>query len=302
MSKSPSIWTNPLSIILIALAVIWIFTIVKYCGNAETPPTAENVEVPVSPISGYEPLPKTNCTLKLPEEDAAIASALLQQYFRTDTLNRFDEAVWIPNSELDPLFAELHTGSWETYVECIQTLSDNPSGKTEKLAIIASNFPENDCHACAPYIGYLRFSISENDPSTIVIRESERAVFTFGAYGAIGDQISLTNLGTEKALIFSTAQTGQGYTRGLTTLFDVETFQPILQLDTYDSNGGTDEEVLYEEKGDLYIQLNPGEQPRAGLALYQYRTLLGGPTSSAPEPEVYYYQYIPDSTRYIQVR
>lgn len=302
MSKSPSIWTNPLGLILIVLAVLWIFIVAKYCNPSAESEVVVQPEVTRSPVEGYVLLPKTNCPLKLPVEDAAVASALLQQYFRIDTLNSFQEAVWNPNPDLDPLFAQKYTGSWETNVECIQTLQQDSTGKAEKLAIIASNFPDNDCHACAPFIGYLRFSISDNDPSTIVILDSERALFTFGAYGTIGDQISLTDLGSEKALIFSTVQTGQGYTLGNTTLYDLDTFQPILEADTYESNGGTDEEVLYEEKGELYIQANPDQNQRSGLALYQYRMLLGNAEGTAPTPTTYYYEYVADSTRYIRIQ
>ncbi|MCB0631206.1 MAG: hypothetical protein R2824_03905 [Saprospiraceae bacterium] len=302
MSRSSSMLTNPLSLILMFLALIWIFTIVKYCNRSEEPQTAETPKVPPSPIKGYVLLPKTNCPLKLSESDADIASALLQQYFRLDSLNRFQEAIWDPNPDLDPLFTQKFTGSWETYVECIQTLKQDAGGKAEKLALIASNFPDNDCHACAPYIGYLRFNIRNEDPATIVILSADRALFTFGAYGAIGDQISLTQLGSQQALIFSTAQTGQGYTLGKTTIYDINNFKPILELDTYKSNGGTDEADLYEQKSDLYIQANADTLAPAKLAMYQYTMLLGGSEKKAPEPETYFYEYAPDSVRYVLMR
>jgi hypothetical protein len=302
MSKSSSVWTNPLSLILAFLALVWIFTIAKYCSNTTEPQATEQEAVVTSPIPGYTLLTKTNCPLKLSETNAAVGSALLQQYFRVDSLNRFQEAVWNPSPELDPLFAQKYTGSWETYVECIQTISEDATGKSEKLAIIASNFPDNDCQACAPYIGYVHFSIRDDDPATIVILNSDRALFTFGAYGAIGDQISLTDLGTRKALIFSTAQTGQGYTLGKTTLYDVQSFEPILNLDTYKSNGGTEEPQLYEQKSDLYMQANPDSLAPAKLALYQYTMLLGSSEGNAPAPETHYYEFAPDSIRYVQVR
>ncbi|MCB0376543.1 MAG: hypothetical protein KDD04_11535, partial [Sinomicrobium sp.] len=195
MSKPSSIWTNPLVLVLILLALIWVFTVVKFCGNTGAETANNKADEPVSPIPGYSLLPELLCPLKLSAADQDLANGLLQQYFRTDSLNRFQEAVWRPDKRLDPVFAQIYEGNWETYVECIQTLGRDSSGMEERIAIMASNFPDNDCNNCAPYIGYIRFTMRQDDPATAVIRKSDRALFPFGAYGAIGDQIGLVRLG-----------------------------------------------------------------------------------------------------------
>lgn len=302
MSKSPSIWSNPITLVLILLVLVWIFAVAKFCRSAEATQAVPAAPVAVSAVPGYDLLPEWRCPLKLSESDKELAAALLQQYFRMDSLNRQQEAVWKPDPKLDPIFARQYEGNWETYIECIQTLSGDSTGTADKIALIASNFPDNDCQACAPYIGYIVFSMEQGDPATVVIRGSNRALFRFGTYGAIGDQISLVRLGPFQALVFSNTYTGQGQTIGRTTVYKLDDFRPILTVDDYESNGGTNDENLFERKGELYIQEISDPQSPPGLALHQQTTLLNGDPQKVAAPEILYYQYQPDSLRYVQVK
>lgn len=299
MSKSSSLWTNPLTLVLIFLALAWLFAIAKYCANRSDLTPATPTTLPVSPVQNYSPLVENSCPLKLSDQHEELATALLQQYFRLDSLNRFQEAAWLPNPRIDTIFARQFEGEWETYVECIQTLKTDSTGMEEKIALIASNFQDNDCRSCAPYIGYIRFRVRDNDPATIVIRDSDRALFKFGAYGAIGDQISLIDLGPSQALLFSTAFTQSGLTLDSTTVYDLDDFRPILQLQRYQSNGGEDSPYLYERKGELYQHPNADSFLPADLALYEYTNVLSGTPERAEEPRITYFQYSPDALRYV---
>jgi hypothetical protein len=302
MSKSPSLWTNPLTLVLIFLALAWLFAIAKYCANrAEGPNSAELTVSPPSPVPNYLQLQENNCPLKLSDQNEQLASALLQQYFRMDSHNRFQEAIWSPNPKIDTAFTRQFEGNWETYIECIQTLKADSTGTEEKIALIASNFQDNDCRTCAPYIGYIRFRVQNEDPSTIVIRGSDRALFKFGAYGAIGDQISLIDLGPSQALLFSTAYTRGGLTLDSTTIYDLDDFRPILALQRYESNGGEDVPYLYERKGEIYQHANEDPYLPVDLALYEQTTILSGTPEEKPVPRTTYYQYLPDALKYVQV-
>lgn len=302
MSKPSSLWTNPLTLVLIFLALAWLFAIAKYCANRAEGPTSTGLTTnQSSPIPDYGHLQENNCPLKLSDQNEQLASALLQQYFRMDSLNRFQEAIWSPNPQIDTAFTRQFEGNWETYVECIQTLKTDSTGNDEKIALIASNFQDNDCRTCAPYIGYIRFRVQNDDPSTIVIRGSDRALFKFGAYGAIGDQISLIDLGPSQALLFSTAYTRGGLTLDSTTIYDLDDFRPILELQRYESNGGEDVPYLYERKGEIYQQANEDPYLPADLALYEHTTVLSGTPDVPAEPRITYFQYLPDALKYVRV-
>lgn len=302
MSRPTSIWTNPLSLVLILLAAIWIFAIFKYCATrSEVPTVADPVASLESPIPDYALLPENNCPLKLSETNEALAVALLRQYFRLDSLNGIQEAIWQPNPQIDQVFARQYEGNWETYIECIHTLQQDAVGSAEKMALIASNFQDNDCRNCAPYIGYIRFRVQNDDPATIVIRDSERALFKFGAYGAIGDQISLIDLGAMKALLFSTAYTQGGLTLDSTTIYNIDDFRPLLRLERYQSNGGEDRSYLYERKGELYYRPSAEAHLPANLAMYEYTTVLSGQPDEAAPPQTIYYQYQADALKYVRV-
>lgn len=300
-TSSTSSWTNPLSLTIVILVALWVFSLIWSCNRTE-PIENDNPAVQVaSPLPGYQPLPEQRCPLRLAASDGSIAEALLQQYFRQDSLTRLQEAVWQPDPELDPVFHRLYEGNWETYIECIQTLGRSSEGE-DKIAIMVSNFPDNDCQACAPYIGYIRFSIQRGDPATIVIRDSERSLFTFGAYGAVGDQISLVQLGADQwGLAFSTAHTGQGYTMGQTTIYDVNDFRPLVRVNNYETNGGTDDAQLYERKGQLFYRSQGDTLSRPDLALYQVNTPLNG-DNTEPSTQVIYYHYVPDSSAYVVIQ
>lgn len=296
-TSSTSTWTNPLTLTLVILLGLWLFSLIWSCNRSENTTGEGNPVTVASPIPGYLPLPEQRCPLKLASTDTPVAEALLQQYFRQDSLTRLQEAVWRPDPDLDPVFHQLYEGTWETYIECIQTLGSNSNGE-DRLAIMISNFPDNDCQACAPYVGYIRFTIQRNDPSTIVIRDSERALFTFGAYGAVGDQISLVQLSKDTwGMAFSTAHTGQGYTMGQTTIYDIDDFKPLVRVNNYESNGGTNEELLYEREGKLYYRSQGDSLFLPDLALYQIHTPLNG-ENVQPTSQVIYYHYVPDSSAY----
>lgn len=302
MSRSSSLWTNPLTLVLIFLALAWVFAIAKFCANRSTVSNpAELTANTPSPVPNYSPLRENSCPLKLSDQNEALATALLQQYFRLDSLNRFQEAAWRPNPQIDTAFTRQFEGEWETYVECIQTLKSDSTGTEEKIALIASNFQDNDCRSCAPYIGYIRFRVQNDDPSTIVIRGSDRALFKFGAYGAIGDQISLVDLGPNQALLFSTAYTQGGLTLDSTTIYDLDDFRPILQLQRYESNGGEDSPYLYERKGELYQHPNADAYLPARLALYEVTQVLSGEPQKPEAPRLTYYEYRPDALKYVRV-
>ncbi|PHN04970.1 hypothetical protein [Flavilitoribacter nigricans] len=302
MSKSSSLWTNPLTLVLIFLALAWVFAIAKYCANrTDVSNPGELATNLASPVPNYTLLTENNCPLKLSDQNETLATALLQQYFRLDSLNRFQEAIWTPNPQIDTLFARQFAGPWETYIECIQTLRTDSTGATENIALLASNFQDNDCRTCAPYIGYIRFRAQNADPATIVIRGSERALFKFGAYGAIGDQISLIDLGPSQALLFSTAYTRGGLTLDSTTIYDLDDFRPILQVERYESNGGEDTPYLYERKGELYQHPNQDPYLPTDLALYEYTTVLSGQPEEVAEPRTTYYRYLPDALQYVRM-
>lgn len=303
MSKSSSLWANPLTLVLIFLALAWVFAIAKYCANrSEVSNPAEFTANMASPVPNYSPLHENSCPLKLSDQNDSLATALLKQYFRLENLNRFQEATWRPNPEIDTVFFRQFEGNWETYVECIQTLKTDSTGTEEKIALIASNFQDNDCRSCAPYIGYIRFRVQDEDPSTIVIRGSDRALFKFGAYGAIGDQISLVDLGPNQALLFSTAYTQDGLTLDTTTLYDLDDFRPILQMQRYESNGGKDTTYLYERKGELYQHPNADPYLPNNLALYKKTIILGGEPDAPENPSTTFYEYRPDVLKYVPVR
>lgn len=301
MNKTPSIWTNPLSLVLIFLALAWLFAIARYCSTqSDLSGAGSSTDDATSPVPNYRLLQEERCPLKLSESHELVANALLQQYFRLDSLNRFQEAIWRPNPRIDTTFFQQFEGSWETYVECIQTLQRDSMGIEEKIALIASNFPDNDCRTCAPYIGYIRFRVQNDDPATIVIRDSDRALFKFGAYGAIGDQISLIDLGPNPALLFSTTYADRRLTVDSTVIYDLDDFRPILTLERSTSNGGAEEAYLYETEGELYVHPNNDPYLPVDLALYRHTTVLSGEPTSPTPPETIYYRYQPESLKYVE--
>lgn len=301
MSKNSSIWTNPLTLILIFLAFAWIFAIAKFCATPSEVGTPGATTGPQSPVPDYVLLQENNCPLKLPAATDTLAAALLRQYFRLENLNQQQEAVWRPDPELDPSFSRQFEENWETYVECIQTLQVDSSGTAEKLALIVSNFPDNDCRTCAPYVGYIRFIANGEDPATIVIRDSKRALFKFGAYGAIGDQISLVNLGRTQALLFSTAYNQNGLTMDSTVLYSIDEFRPLLKVKRFESNGGIDTPDQYETRGELYLQAEIDPYLPAKLALYEYTSVPNSLEKNAPDPTITYFQYDPEALKYVRV-
>ncbi|GJM35350.1 MAG: hypothetical protein DHS20C18_43510 [Saprospiraceae bacterium] len=241
----PKTSINYLSVFLAALAFLWLFSVIKACTQQSepneptatvTPPdttatTTETQEPPVLPpaIPGYLPLQVTPCSLKA--EDDLLIPQLLMQFFRSDVLTANGKMTWTPSPKIDRTLYNIHSDSWTSEVICLQNIR-KVGEAMERLAIIASNYPGNDCETCTWYIGWIKFTIEDEDPVTMVIRSSDRNAYQYKPAGNSGGQIGLAEVGPyEWAMVFIGQNSNTSKATRTMDLLDLKDFHRLLTIE-----------------------------------------------------------------------
>lgn len=242
----PTSSINFLSLFLAALGLLWLFSVVRACTQqadenfADTPTAAEATmantqpaeeeqpSVPPPAIPEYIPLEITPCALTA--QDSILIPQLLMQFFRSDVLTANGGMTWSPNPKIDKALYKIHRDSWESRVICLQDIRQ--VGKAmERLAIISSNYEGNQCADCTHYIGWIRFTIEENDPITLVVRSSDRNAYQYEPGGPQSENIGLAEVGPyEWAVVLTGKAEKGGPTLMETELLDLKDFHSLLTV------------------------------------------------------------------------
>lgn len=242
----PTSSINFLSLFLAALGLLWLFSVVRACTQqpeenfADIPSAAEATmananpaeeeqpSVPPPAIPEYIPLEITPCALTA--DDSLLIPQLLMQFFRSDVLTASGGMTWSPNPKIDKALYRIHKDTWESKVICLQDIRQ--VGKaTERLAIISSNYEGNQCADCTHYIGWIRFTIEENDPITLVIRSSDRNAYQYEPGGPQSENIGLAEVGPYEWAVVLTGKAEAGArTLMETELLDLKDFHILLTV------------------------------------------------------------------------
>ncbi len=242
----PTSSINFLSLFLAALGLFWLFSVVKACTQqpsenityfpAEAEATMANANraeeeqpsVPPPAIPEYIPLEITPCALTA--DDSLFIPQLLMQFFRSDVLTASGGMNWSPNPKIDKALYRIHQDSWESRVICLQDIREVGKAK-ERLAIISSNYEGNQCADCTHYIGWIRFTIEENDPVTLVIRSSDRNAYQYETGENRSENIGLAEVGPYEWAVVITGKAKEERRASLQTeLLDLEDFHTLLTV------------------------------------------------------------------------
>ncbi len=264
---------NYLSLFLAALGLLWLFSVVKACTQqsnsgdtaavvAEIPPTdttdivePEEPRIPPPAIPGYIPLEVNPCARSA--EDELLIPQLLMQFFRSDVLTQDGGVTWQPNPKIDRALYKIHAQDWLSKVICLQDIRE-VGNATERLAIISSTYEGNNCTTCTQYIGWIRFTIEDNDPITMVIRSSDRNAYQFEPKAAASENIGLAEVGPyEWAVVFTGREKGET-TTFKTDLLDLKDFHVLLTVPSVQQQQDT--ATLTAPKAFDYLFFKPVEE------------------------------------------